>query len=245
MISLNCDMGESYGAWRMGLDEEIMPLIDCANIACGFHAGDPSTLRRTVALAKQHDVKIGAHPAYPDMVGFGRRSMACSAAEIQDMLHYQVGALQGICVAEGAEVEYIKPHGALYNDMMNSPEILEAVVSVAARHYLHLVVLARSDNSAQRTLAEKYGVEMWFESFADRAYYNNGNLVSRSLPGSVYKDADQVIAQALSLARGEALVTLDGTKLSLESNTICVHGDNPASVSAVRRIRDALQSNVQ
>lgn len=245
MISLNCDMGESYGAWRMGVDEEIMPLVDCANIACGFHAGDPSTLRRTVSLAKQHDVKIGAHPAYPDLVGFGRRSLACTAEEVEDILHYQIGALQGICVAEGAEVEYLKPHGALYNDMMNNPTILEAVLSVAARHYLHLVVLGRADNTAPRALAEKFGVELWFESFADRAYYKNGNLVSRSLPGSVYKDADQVVAQALSLARGEALITLDGSSLQIESNTICVHGDNPASVAAVRRIRDVLQSEFQ
>lgn len=133
-LLLNCDIGESFGAWRMGLDAEVMPFIDCANIACGFHASDPQIMRRTVALATQHDVRIGAHPAYPDLVGFGRRSMACSPDEVENMLLYQIGALDGICRAEGTQVRYVKPHGALYNDMMRQPELLRAVMSAIAAY---------------------------------------------------------------------------------------------------------------
>jgi UPF0271 protein len=149
-LLLNCDIGESYGAWTMGLDAEVMPYIDCANIACGFHAGDPSVMRKTVALALSHDVTIGAHPAYPDLVGFGRRSMACSPQEIQDLLHYQIGALDGVARAQGGRVSYVKPHGAMYNDMMANPTQLRAVIEGIARYNaeLPLMLLAMRDNSA-------------------------------------------------------------------------------------------------
>ncbi|MBF2937145.1 LamB/YcsF family protein, partial [Pseudomonas aeruginosa] len=133
-LLLNCDIGESFGAWSMGLDAEVMPLIDCANIACGFHAGDPGTMRRTVALAVEHGVRIGAHPGYPDLVGFGRRSLACSAQEVEDLLLYQIGALDGLCRAQGERVRYVKPHGALYQDMMRDPAILAAVLRALAAY---------------------------------------------------------------------------------------------------------------
>lgn len=242
MILLNCDIGESYGAWTMGLDAEVMPLIDCANIACGYHAGDPLTMRRTVALAARHGVRIGAHPAYPDLVGFGRRSMACSAEEVESLLHYQIGALQAFCALEGTQVEYVKPHGALYNDMMTQPALLASVLRAVAAHKVPLVLLAMRDNSAQRALASEFGVSLWFESFADRAYEADGQLVSRRLPGAVHESTDAVVAQALAIARGQALVARDGSPLQLHSDTLCVHGDNAASVAAVRRIRQALES---
>ncbi|MBD1550695.1 5-oxoprolinase subunit PxpA [Pseudomonas typographi] len=247
MILLNCDIGESFGAWTMGLDEAVMPLIDCANIACGFHAGDPSTLRQTVALAASHGVRIGAHPAYPDLVGFGRRSMACSAQEVEDLLHYQIGALQGICTAQGARVEYVKPHGALYNDMMAKPEVLRAVLSAMARYQagLPLMVLAMRDNQPALGLAAEYGVPLWFEAFADRGYEADGALVSRRLPGAVHHDTEAVVAQALTLANGGNLRARDGSELRLRADTLCVHGDNAASVAAVRRIRDALRQAAQ
>ncbi|WP_426152791.1 5-oxoprolinase subunit PxpA [Pseudomonas sp. DC3000-4b1] len=242
MILLNCDIGESYGAWTMGLDAEVMPLIDCANIACGYHAGDPLTMRRTVALAARHGVRIGAHPAYPDLVGFGRRSMACSGEEVESLLHYQIGALQAFCALEGTQVEYVKPHGALYNDMMTQPALLASVMRAVAAHKVPLVLLAMRDNSAQRALAAEFGVSLWFESFADRAYEADGQLVSRRLPGAVHERTDAVVAQALALAKGQALVARDGSPLQLHSDTLCVHGDNAASVAAVRRIRQALES---
>jgi UPF0271 protein len=241
-LLLNCDIGESFGAWTMGLDAEVMPYIDCANIACGFHAGDPSVMRKTVALALTHGVTIGAHPAYPDLVGFGRRSMACSPQEIQDMLHYQIGALDGVCRTQGGRVSYVKPHGAMYNDMMANPTQLRAVIEAIARYNpeLPLMLLAMRDNSAAQTMADEFGVTLWFEAFADRAYDSVGRLVSRNLPGAVHHDPELIIAQALTLSRGDALTASDGSSLLLNADTLCVHGDNASSIAAVRRIREAL-----
>ncbi len=242
-LLLNCDIGESFGAWTMGLDAEIMPFIDCANVACGFHASDPQIMRRTVALATQHDVTIGAHPAYPDLVGFGRRSMACSPDEVENMLLYQIGALDGICRAEGTQVRYVKPHGALYNDMMRKPELLRAVMQAVIGYSssLPLVLMSTRDNSGAQALADELGVTLWFEVFADRAYDPSGMLVSRAVPGAVHHDAETVATQALSLAKGEALTASDGSALVLRADTLCVHGDNAASVAAVQRIRQALE----
>lgn len=241
-LLLNCDIGESFGAWTMGLDAEVMPHIDCANIACGFHASDPSIMRRTVALAVGHGVRIGAHPAYPDLAGFGRRSMACSAQEVEDMLLYQIGALDGICRAEGSRVSYVKPHGALYNDMMRKPELLRAVMR-AVRLYdpgLPLMLMSVRDNGAAEALAREEGIALWFETFADRAYDGDGFLVARSLPGAVHHDSEQVIAQAVALASGQALTASDGSALILRADSLCVHGDNASSVAAVQRIRETL-----
>lgn len=241
-LLLNCDMGESFGSWTMGLDAEVMPFIDCANIACGFHAGDPGIMRKTVALALKHDVQIGAHPAYQDLAGFGRRSMAYTAAELQDLLHYQLGALDGICRAQGTRIGYVKPHGAMYNDMMASPEQLRAVVHAVATYdaRLPLMLMATRDNREAQALGDEYGVTLWFEAFADRAYDNAGRLVSRQLPGAVHHDADTIVRQALTLAAGQSLIASDGSALYLHANTLCVHGDNASSVAAVQRIRNAL-----
>lgn len=239
---LNCDIGESFGAWTMGLDAEVMPHIDCANIACGFHAGDPSTMRRTVELAVQHGVRIGAHPAYPDLAGFGRRSLACSAQEVEDLLLYQIGALDGLCRAAGSRVGYVKPHGALYNDMMRQPGLLRAVLR-AVRLYdprLPLMLMSVRDNTAAAALAAEEGITLWFEAFADRGYDADGFLLPRSQPGAVHHDSERVIAQALALASGQPLTASDGSALTLRADSLCVHGDNAASVAAVQRIRAAL-----
>ncbi|WP_407291634.1 5-oxoprolinase subunit PxpA [Stutzerimonas zhaodongensis] len=242
-LLLNCDIGESFGAWSMGLDAEVMPFIDCANVACGFHASDPQTMRRTVALAAEHKVMIGAHPAYPDLVGFGRRSMTCSPEEVENMLLYQMGALDGICRAEGTQVRYVKPHGALYNDMMRKPDLLRAVMKAVIAYCpsLPLMLMSTRDNRSAQALADELGITLWFEVFADRAYDAAGMLVSRTLPGAVHHDADTVVAQAVSLARGEALTATDGSALMLRADTLCVHGDNAGSVAAVQRIRQALE----
>lgn len=241
---LNCDMGESFGNYSLGLDSEVMPYVDCANIACGFHASDPHVMRSTVSLAIRHGVRVGAHPAYPDLVGFGRRSMACSPTEVEDMVLYQVGALAGICRAEGTTIRYVKPHGALYNDMARDSELLRAVMK-AVRSYdpdLPLMLMATADPEPSRRLAREMGVTVWFETFADRAYDANGHLVSRRLPGAVHHDQAAIVAQAVSLARGEPLAADDGTLLQLPCDTLCVHGDNPESVAAVRAIREAFQT---
>ena len=241
-LLLNCDIGESFGNWTMGLDAEVMPFIDCANIACGFHAGDPSIMRKTVSLALSNGVKIGAHPAYQDLVGFGRRSMAYTAQELQDILHYQIGALDGICRAQGGQLSYVKPHGAMYNDMMANPAQLRAVLQAVAAYdrTLPLMLMATRDNSAAQQLGDEYDVTLWFEAFADRAYDNAGMLVSRQLPGAVHHDPETIIEQALTIARGDNLTASDGSALFLQANTLCVHGDNASSVAAVRRIRAAL-----
>lgn len=228
----------------MGLDAEVMPYVDCANIACGFHASDPSTMRRTVQLAVQHGVRIGAHPAYPDLVGFGRRSMACSPAEVEDMVLYQLGALDAICRAEGTRVAYLKPHGALYNDMLRQPVLLRAVMQACAAfgRDLPLMLLAQRDNSAAQAMAAEFGLTLWLEAFADRSYTPEGLLTPRQDPGAVLHDPEQILDQALTLARDEPLRASDGSALSLAVDTLCVHGDNPQSVAVVRRLRHALDS---
>ena len=243
-LQLNCDMGESFGAWTMGMDEAVMPYVDCANIACGFHAADPGIMRRTVALAVSPDVMIGAHPAYPDLAGFGRRSMNCSAQEVEDMLLYQLGALEAICRAEGATLSYVKPHGALYNDMMRQPALLRAVMRAVAAFdaSLPLMLLARRDNREAQSLAAEQGIPLWFEAFADRGYDGDGYLLPRSQPGAVHHDAEQILAQALTFARGEPLTASDGSDLYLQADSLCVHGDNAESVAVVARIRAAMDA---
>ncbi len=239
---LNCDIGESFGAWKMGQDEDVMPYIDCANIACGFHASDPRTMRRTVALALAHDVCVGAHPSYPDLVGFGRRSMACAPEEVVDMVLYQIGALDGICRAQGGAVQYVKPHGALYNDMMRDPKLLRAVFKAVAsyRPGLRLMLMSRSDNGPALALAADYDVPLWFEAFTDRAYDRSGNLLARGRVGAVHSEVDVIVRQAVTLAREQGITTFDGDYLNLQVDTLCVHGDNDGSIAAVRSIRQAL-----
>lgn len=242
-MKLNCDLGESFGAWKMGMDTEVMPLIDQANIACGFHASDPLTMARTVRLACEQGVQIGAHPAYPDLVGFGRRSIPCAPDELHAILLYQIGALDALCKAEGTRVQYMKPHGALYNDMMRDPAILDIVLR-AGRDYGHLPVMIATNvhRAEHEQRAKALGVEMLFEVFADRAYDEAGNLVPRSVPGSVLHEQEAIVAQAISFARDGGIKTLNGDWLDLEADTLCIHGDNDSSVAAATAVRDALRT---
>lgn len=241
-LLLNADVGESFGAWTMGQDEEVMPYIDLANVACGFHASDPDTLRRTVRLAVTNNVAVGAHPAYPDLVGFGRRSMACSAEEIENMVLYQMGALSAMCQAEGNRLRYVKPHGALYNDMMRDGVKLAAVMRAVAAFdaALPLMVMATRDPTPAQELANEHHITLWFEAFADRAYDGEGRLVSRREADAVHHDSDTIVDQALRIAKGQPLTARDGSELILEAQTLCVHGDNPESIAAVKAIREAL-----
>lgn len=240
---LNCDIGESFGAWTMGLDEQVMPFIDQANIACGFHAGDPMTMHKTVRLALEHGVTLGAHPAYPDLQGFGRRSIAFRPEEVTAIIGYQVGALSHIAESEGGRLAYVKPHGALYNDMMRDSEILAAVLRALGKcpRPLALMAMASADNEPLKALCQHHGIEVWLEAFADRAYDSRGFIVSRNQPGAVHHDADIILQQATNLARGDVITTIDGQPLRLEADTLCVHGDNAESVAAVRAIREALK----
>lgn len=241
-LLLNADMGESFGPWKMGLDHEVMPVVDLANVACGFHASDPDTIRATVRLAAAHGVTVGAHPAYPDLVGFGRRAMACSSEEVENLVLYQIGALAAMCRAEGARLGYVKPHGALYHAMMHDPETLTAVMQAvkAFDPDLPLMVMATRDPAPVRALAAEQGVTLWLEAFADRAYDGEGRLVSRREPGAVHHDSATIVDQARRIASGTALTANDGSDLVLEADTLCVHGDNPESIAAVKAIRQAL-----
>ncbi|MEX2476565.1 5-oxoprolinase subunit PxpA [Marinobacter sp.] len=239
---LNCDLGESFGAWTMGMDEQVMPYIDQANIACGFHAGDPMTMHKTVRLALAHGVTLGAHPAYPDLQGFGRRSIAFSTEEISALIRYQVGALCEIAASEGGSLRYVKPHGALYNDMMRNEAILDAVLVAvqSSPQPLALMAMTTADNQPLKTACHKHGVALMLEAFADRAYDQNGYIVARSQPGAVHKDQQIIVEQAKNLSEGKTIRTVDGTQLHLEADTLCVHGDNADSVAAVKAIRKAL-----
>lgn len=239
-ITLNCDMGESYGPWKMGDDEKIMPLIDMANIACGFHASDPKTMADTIQLAIQHNVKIGAHPSYPDIVGFGRRSLAMSSDEITYSVIYQVGALKAMCESFHSELSYIKPHGALYNDMIKDLTIFEAVVDAVSCFNLPLMMLSMPNIQTLLDIADRYEVPILFEAFADRAYLSDGSLAPRTMAGAILDDQDVIIEQIKKIVAGGNIRTLDGQSLTIEADTICVHGDNPQALRILRATRDAL-----
>lgn len=248
---LNCDMGESFGAWKMGDDEAVMPVIDMASIACGFHAGDPHVMQHTVRLAAAHQVRIGAHPSYPDLAGFGRRSMQFSDDDLAAIVHYQIGALEAICAANACQLTYVKPHGALYNDMQTNPQLFSTILTVIdqcnqhRQQPLQLLTLARIDRQWQQQQAAKYGIPLLFEAFADRRYEADGQLRQRKYPDAVLHDADAILQQVGQLARGEAICASDGSALALQADTLCVHGDNPQSVAVVKAIRDYLNSMAQ
>ena len=237
-MKLNCDLGESFGAWTMGLDAEVMPHIDQANIATGFHAGDPLVMQHTLRLAREHDVTVGAHPAYPDLVGFGRRSMNCTREEIISKIHYQVAALDGMATCAGLELRYVKPHGALYNDMMAREEVRAAILEALAQYHkpLALVLQATPELDAHRQEADTAGIEAWFEAFADRCYADDGKLVSRRLEGAVH-NREKMLAQVEQLCNKGSVTTISGEELPVAADTLCVHGDNEASVNAIREIR--------
>ena len=237
-LLLNCDLGESFGARAMGMDEEVMPYIDQANIACGFHAGDPMVMQRTLALACEHNVMVGAHPGYSDLEGFGRRSITHSPEEIMALIHYQVSALDGMAKTQGWEMQYVKPHGALYNDMMVDVETRRAVMKSVAGFYrpVKLMLLATPWADEHRVEAEQLSVELWFEAFADRCYDDDGTLLSRAKSGAVH-GREKILAQVTQLKEEGTVTTVGGHTLALNADTLCVHGDNPEGVQAIQEIR--------
>jgi len=243
-IDLNSDVGESFGNYKLGLDEDVIPLISSANIACGYHAGDPAVMRQTVALARTHGVGLGAHPGLPDLVGFGRRNMDVTLEEIRDFVTYQIGALQAVAALQGARLQHVKPHGALYNMAVKTPEIWGAVAEVMAKldERLILFVLARPDRQELQAIGRRRGIRIAFEFFADRAYNSDGTLVSRKLPGAVIHDNDVVAAKVVKLVKEGKVKTVDGSEIELQAETICVHGDNPKAVALVRQIRETLDA---
>lgn len=241
-IDLNSDVGESFGNYRLGLDEKVIPLISSANIACGFHAGDPSVMKRTLAIAKQHGVAAGAHPGFPDLMGFGRRKMDASLDEIKDYVTYQMGALQAFAAAQGMTLQHVKPHGALYNMATVDMEIWDAVAEVIAAvdSGLILFVMAGPWRQDLEAIGARHGIRIAFEFFGDRAYNPDGTLVSRKLPGAVIHDHEPVAEKVLKMVKEGKVVCIDGTEIELAAETICVHGDNPAALELVRNIRESL-----
>jgi len=242
MMKLNCDMGEAFGAWKMGLDEQIMPYVDQANIACGFHASDPLTMAKTVALAKQYNVTIGAHPGYPDLVGFGRRNMDIAPAELKAIIQYQVGALKGICESQNTRIEYVKPHGAMYNQMMSDFTKLETVMQAVSEldPSLALMVMAIPEAEEVKALAEKYQLTLYFEAFSDRLYSDEGRLTPRKQANAVHQSFELIEGQVLQLSQQGTLTTESGQALAVHADTICVHGDGSHAVEAVKRIRSVV-----
>lgn len=239
-VDLNCDLGESFGAWRLGADDEVLPHITSANIACGFHAGDPGVMARTVAAALVHGVALGAHPGLPDLVGFGRRTMDVSAAEAHDLVVYQVGALAAFAAAAGTRLQHVKPHGALYNMAAVRPELADAIARAvrAVDAGLALYVLAGSGMVAA---ADAAGLRAVAEVFADRNYNADGTLVSRRRPDALVDDVGQAVRRAVGMVREGRVRALDGTDVMLRADTICIHGDGPHAAEFAQKLRGALE----
>ena len=237
-IDLNCDMGESYGRWTLGADAEIMPLITSANIACGFHGGDPHIMRQTVDLALRHGVAIGSHPGLPDLIGFGRRRMDVTPQEVRDYLVYQTGALREVVTLARGDLQHVKPHGILYNMMEADEELAEAAGAASLSMKLILMTAASGKFDAR---CRKMGARVASEGFADRAYQVDGRLVSRKLPGSVITDPQKAAAQAVRMAAEGKVRTIDGVDIDVSVETICCHGDTPGSQHIVRAVREALE----
>lgn len=244
LIKLNCDLGEGFGAYEMPFDQDIMPHIHMANIACGYHAGDPSVMQNVIRWAKQHKVSIGAHPSYPDRQGFGRRHMALSESELIPLLHYQIAALEGMARVQQQHVDYVKPHGALYNDMMANSTIFESVVKAIAEYskQLPLVAQAMPRPKQYQDIADQYGVKILFEAFADRRYNDDGSLVSRRQTGAVL-ELDEMLQQVKLMIEHGQVVTQSGKQLALKIDTLCVHGDSLDALDAVRQIRQYLPAS--
>ena len=236
-IDLNADLGEGFGRWRAADEAAVLPLVSSASIACGFHAGDPVTMRRSVALARDHGVAVGAHPGWPDLVGFGRRDLAATPEEATAYVVYQVGALAAVCRAEGVALRYVKPHGALYNRAVVDRATADAVAEGVrlADPALALLGLAGSELVAA---AERAGLRAVGEAFADRAYLADGTLAPRARADAVLGDADAVVRQALGIVRDGRVRGVDGADVPVRAASLCVHGDNPRAPALLRALRE-------
>jgi UPF0271 protein len=241
VIDLNADAGESFGAWSKGRDEELFGLVSTVNLACGFHAGDPSTMLRSVRISSEQGVAVGAHPGHPDLVGFGRRELSSTPEQVHADVLYQIGALDAFVRAEGLELHHVKAHGALYMQMSRD-EGLARAVAAAVRAFaedLPLIVLA---GSKMEQWARAEGVRTVAEAFPDRGYLASGLLAPRGREGSLVREPAKVAERALRMVLGEAFETVDGGQINLEPQTLCIHGDNPESVEIARAVREGLEA---
>ncbi len=240
-IDLNSDMGESFGRWKLGDDEALLSVVSSANIACGFHAGDPSVMLHTLEFAASHGVTVGAHVAYRDLAGFGRRYIDVAPTELKADVMYQIAALEGLAQAVGAVVQYVKPHGALYNRIVHDEAQAAAVVDAIRCIDPNLGVLTQPGAVVGR-LAADAGLHVFHEAFADRAYNPDGTLVSRRLPGAVIADPDAVAARVVRMAMRHEVEAIDGSVVTLHADSVCVHGDSPSAVAMARAVRAGLEA---
>ena len=240
-IDLNCDLGESFGAYRIGADDAVLPHVSSASIACGFHAGDPATMRRTLAAAIAQGVAVGAHPGLPDLQGFGRRAMQVSPEEVYELVVYQTGALLGFARAAGVELQHVKPHGALYNLAAAEPALAEAVARAVRDVDAGLALFGRA-GSHLLAAGEALGLRTASEAFADRNYLADGSLVPRGRADALIHDSARAAERAVRLAREGRVRAVDGSDLALRVDTLCIHGDAPGAAAFARRLRQALET---
>jgi len=239
-IDLNADLGESFGAWRMGDDAGVMPWITSANVACGFHAGDSSTMRKTVALCVRHRVALGVHPSLPDLQGFGRREMRVSPDEVYAQTLYQIGALQAFAHAAGTRLRHVKPHGALYNMAARERALADAIAHAVADFDRELILVGLAGGALVEA-GRALGLAVSREGFCDRRYREDGSLMPRSEPHAVLEDRNEAMAQAVAIATRQQAVTADGAAVHVEADTLCVHGDRPDAAQFAQGLRQALQ----
>lgn len=238
-IDLNCDLGESFGAYKLGMDEEVIPFISSANVACGFHASDPVVMSKTVALAKKNGVGVGAHPGFPDLMGFGRRNMNVKPDEAKAYVQYQIGALSAFCRAQGIPLVHVKPHGALYNMAGKDYALAKAICEGIAEINDRLILLALSGSQMVKA-ARDTGLRVASEVFADRAYEEDGSLVARTKPGSMITDDDEAIRRVVRMAKEGRAASITGKDIAIKADSVCVHGDNARALAFVQKIRAAL-----
>ncbi len=244
-IDLNCDLGESFGNYKIGMDEEVIKFISSANIACGFHASDPLVMEKTVALAKENGVQVGAHPGFPDLVGFGRRNMNVSPAELKAMVMYQVGALAAFCKARDIKMNHVKPHGAMYNMAAKDIKLALAIAEGIAQVDDSLILLGLSGSQLLKA-AQEVGLKSAAEVFADRAYEEDGSLVARTKAGAVIADENEVIERVIKMIKLGKVQAITGKEIEIKPDSICVHGDNPKALNFVKLIRQRLtQENIK
>jgi UPF0271 protein len=238
-IDLNADLGEGFGGSSSAADEQLLGIVSSANVACGFHAGDAATMKRTIQVARERGVAIGAHPSYPDIPGFGRRELGLSPREIEHHVSYQIDSLSEVCVAEGAALVYVKPHGALYNRAAWDPQAAKAIVRAIRGENPALTLLGLPACEMSRA-AEESSVRYANEAFVDRAYTSDGRLAPRTAPDAVIHDAAAAVERAMTMVADGTVVAIDGSKLHIDAQSLCVHGDNPAAPAILRELRKRL-----
>lgn len=241
-VDLNSDLGESFGAYTIGLDDQVVQHVSSVNVACGYHAGDPIVMDKTIKMAIASDTAVGAHPGYPDLQGFGRRNMVCTPAEVKAYVQYQLGAILAFTKANGIKLQHVKPHGALYNMAAKDEALAKAIAEAIAEVDKDIILLGLA-GSKMLEAGEAAGLRVASEVFADRAYQADGSLVPRKLPGAVIHDTDEAIKRTIKMVTEGTVTAITGEEVHIKADSICVHGDNPQAVAFVKAIREELEKN--